>query len=279
MMTTMRTLLRDLAMGESARWHDGRFWCSDWVAGEILSVDGRGGDREVVARSTSFPFCFDWTPDGTLVATGATGLERLEGDRLVPHADLTTISPLGWNEVMVDPRGHAFVNNVNFDMSAGFDFEVGSRSGLIAVVQPDGSARQVADTIAFPNGMAITPDGATLICAESFAQRLSAWDIAPDGGLSNRRVWAENPDGCDGIALDAEGAVWCATHTGAARVREGGEVTDVVEVGQFGFSCALGGPDGRTLAIVAADWNGPENIGKGPRTGAVYAVDVDVPAP
>ena len=286
-MTELATLLTDLAMGESARWHDGRFWCSDWVAGEILSVDADGhapgdGPRppQVETRSSSFPFCFDWTPEGQLVATGASGLERLADDgTLVPHVDLTHVSPLGWNEVIVDPRGNAYVNNVNFDMSGGFDFEAGSRSGLIAVVLPDGTSRQVADTIAFPNGMAITPDGTTLIVAESFATRLTAFDIDPDGGLSGRRVWATVDDGCDGISIDAESAVWCATRTGCVRVLEGGEITDRIPMDLFGFSCALGGPRGRTLAIVAAEWNGPENIGKGPRTGKVLTVEVAVPAP
>jgi sugar lactone lactonase YvrE len=285
-MTDITTLLTDLAMGESARWHDGRFWCSDWVAGEILSVVADGDapmprTPDVVARSTSLPFCFDWTPDGTMLVTCATGLERLDEDKLVPHVDLTHISALGWNEVAVDPLGNAFVNNVNFDMSAGFDFALGSVSGLIAVVRPDGTTQQVADTIAFPNGMAITPDGSTLIVAESFASLLTAFDIAPDGTLSNRRVWAQFEGGADGISLDSEGAVWCASQNGAVRVREGGEVTDriVLEDDLFGFSCALGGPDGRTLAIVAAEWHGPENIGKGPRTGRVLTTEVQVPAP
>ena len=274
----MTTFLTDLAMGESARWHDGRFWCSDWVAGEILAagVDGR---REVVARSTSFPFCFDWLPDGTMLVTSSTGLERLdESGSLVPYVDMTTLAP-GWNEVIVDPRGNAYVNSPNFDMSHGFDFEVGSKSGIVAVVPPDGELRLEADAVAFPNGMAVTPDCSTLIVAESFASRLGAWDIEPDGGLSNRRVWAQLENGADGICIDAEGAVWCATQRGCERVREGGEVLQSIPFDLFGFSCALGGPEGRTLFIVAAEWKGYENIGKGPRTGVVYTIDVEVPAP
>ena len=284
------TLLSGLAMGESARWHDGRFWCSDWVAGEILATEVAGpaaGRPEVVARSTSFPFCFDWAPDGTMLVTGGPGLERLEpaapgaagAGTLVPHADLTDLGPEVWNEVIVDARGNAYVNAPNFDMSGGFDFEVGSRSGVVALVTPDGEARTVATEVAFPNGMAITPDGSTLIVAESFASRLGAWDIDADGALSNRRVWAQLEHGVDGIAIDAEGAVWCATQTGCDRVREGGELADRIAFDLFGFSCALGGPDGRTLFMVAAEWSGPENIGKGPRTGVVYTAEVDVPAP
>jgi sugar lactone lactonase YvrE len=277
-MTEISTFLDGLAMGESARWYDGRFWCSDWVAGEILAV-GAGGDRTVIARSTSFPFCFDWLEDGTMLVTSDAGLQRLAADgSLVPHADLTEHGRHGWNEVVVDPRGNAYVNSPNFDMSGGFDFEVGSRSGIICLVTPEGDSRLVADGVAFPNGMAVTPDGSTLIVAESFAPRLSAWDIEADGSLANRRVWAEVGDGVDGICLDAEGAIWFASPTGCVRVREGGEVAQRVPFDLFGFSCALGGPEGRTLFMVAAEWKGFENIGKGPRTGVVYAVQVDVPA-
>ena len=281
--TGITTFLTDIAMGESARWHDGRFWFSDWVAGEVLVAD-LDGTVEVVARSTSFPFCFDWLPDGSMVVTGETGLERVECQdpgatgSLVPYVDMTALIDHGWNEVVVVPDGNAYVNSPNFDMSQGFDFEVGSRSGVIALVTPDGDARLVADGVAFPNGMAVTPDGSTLIVAESFAYRLGAWDIGPDGGLSNRRVWAAVEEGVDGICIDAEGAVWCATPRGCVRVREGGEVTRRIPLDLFGFSCALGGPEGRTLFMVANEWNGFENIGKGPRTGHVYTVEVEVPA-
>ena len=179
--------------------------------------------------------------------------------------------------ILVDRRGNAYVNAPNFDMSQGFDFELGSKTGVIALVTSDGEARIVADEVAFPNGMAVTADGSTLIVGESFASRLGAWDIEPDGGLSNRRVWAWLEHGVDGISIDAEGAVWCATQKGCARVREGGEVLQTIPHDRFGFSCALGGPDGRTLYMVAAEWNGPEHIGEGPRTGVVYAARVDVP--
>jgi sugar lactone lactonase YvrE len=255
------------------------------VAGEILAID-LDGTVEVVSRSTSFPFCFDWLSNGTMLVTSSTGLERLEPSEpggvagsLVPYADLTSLIPGGWNEVLVDPRGNAFVNSPNFDMSHGFDFDVGSRSGVIAVVTRDGDARLVAEGVAFPNGMAVTPDGSTLIVAESFASRLGAWHIEPDGSLSDRRVWAPVENGADGICIDAEGAVWCATQTGCVRVREGGDVTHSIPFDLMGFSCALGGPNGRTLFMVANEWHGYENIGKGPRTGRVYTATVSVPAP
>ena len=285
-MTTITTLVDGLAMGESARWHDGRFWCSDWVAGEILAmaVDGPdAGEPEVVTRSTSFPFCFDWTADGTMLVTGRNGLERLGPDgALVAHADLAHFSDYGWNEVAVHPSGVAYVNGINFDMMGtdGMNFELGSKAGLIAVVAPDGDRRIVADTVAFPNGMAITPDGATLLVAESFASRVSAFDIDidDDANLVNRRVWAEIEGGADGVSLDAEGALWCAAQGGAIRVAQGGRILQRVELDRPAFSVALGGPDGTTLFMVANEWNGPENIGKGPRTGVVYVTGVEVPA-
>ena len=279
----VHTLLSGLAMGESARWHDDRFWCSDWVAGEILACD-LDGNVEVVARSTSFPFCFDWTADGTMLVTGATGLESFRPGRqgepgsLVPAFDMTSLIDGEWNEIVTLPNGLAYVNAPNFDMSEGFDLEVGSKSGVIAVVTPGGDARLAADGVAFPNGMAVTADASTLIVGESFTLQLGAWEIESDGSLSNRRVWATLPDGVDGICIDAEGAVWCANQHGCVRVREGGEITDTIPIDLFGFSCALGGPDGRTLFIVANEWHGYENIGKGPRTGHVYTVEVDVPA-
>jgi len=283
-MTAITTLTDGLAMGESARWHDGRFWCSDWVAGEILTMAVNGPDAgkpTVVTRSTSLPFCFDWTADGTMLVTGHDGLERLGPDgTLVAHADLSHLSDYGWNEVAVHPSGVAYVNGINFDMMGadGMNFELGSERGLIACVTPDCDGRIVADTVAFPNGMAITPDGATLLVAESFASRVSAFDVDDDGSLVNRRVWAEIDGGADGVSLDAEGALWCAAQGGAVRVAQGGEILQRIELDRPAFSVALGGPQGTTLFMVANEWNGPENIGKGPRTGVVYLSEVEVPA-
>jgi sugar lactone lactonase YvrE len=284
-MADVTVLTEGLAMGESARWHDGRFWCSDWVAGEVLaiSVDGAdAGKRVVVTRSTSFPFCFDWTSDDTMLVTGRSGLERLDADgSLRPDADLSHFSDYGWNEVAVHhPTGAAYVNGINFDMMGadGMDFELGSKSGLIAVVTPDGGRRIVADTVAFPNGMAITADGSTLLVAESFAGRVSAFDIDDDHSLRNRRVWAEIEGGADGVSLDAEGALWCAAQGGAVRLAADGTIIQRIELDRPAFSVALGGPNGTTLFMVANEWNGPEQIGKGPRTGIVYLTEVDVPA-
>ena len=276
-MGELTTLWTGLAMGESARWHAGRFWCSDWAAGELLAATPDGG-REVVTRSSSLPFCFDWTADGTMLVTSSTGLERLEGDHLVPHVDLSHLSSFGWNEPVVHPSGSVYVNDINFDMMGadGMDFEKGSVAGLVAVVTPDGDSRVVATEVAFPNGMAVTADGSTLLVAESFASRIGAWDVEPDGTLSNRRTWAADVP-ADGISLDAEGALWVASQNGAWRVREGGEVTDRIPTDRPVFSCALGGDDGRTLFLVCNEWTGVQGVGEG-RTGVVYTTRVDTPA-
>ena len=274
-----RTLLTDIAFGESPRWHDGRLWFSDWGAEELIAVD-LDGRREVVLGVASFPFCIDWLPDGRLLIVNARRglLQRREPDgSLVTHADLKPIDrrPPD-NEIVVDRRGNAYVNGGGFDFGAGEEFA----PGIVALVTPDGAARRVADGIAFPNGMAITPDDSTLIVAESYAGRLTAFDIAPDGGLTGRRVWADLGDAApDGICIDAEGAVWYADvpRRRCVRVREGGEILQTIELDRGCFACMLGGPDGRTLFLVTREWHGPEAMGDGSRTGRILAVDVPAP--
>jgi sugar lactone lactonase YvrE len=197
-------------------------------------------------------------------------LRRTADGSLVPYADLAAVAH-GWNEIAADGRGRVYVNGGGFDLMAGEDF----RPGVIALVTADGGARRVADGIAFPNGMLVTPDDSTLIIAESYANRLTAFDIDDDGGLSHRRVWADLGDGCpDGICLDEEGAVWYADvpNRRCVRVREGGEVLAAVELDRGCFACALGGPDGRTLFLVATEWGGIEQATGGPRTGQLLTV-------
>jgi sugar lactone lactonase YvrE len=209
-------------------------------------------------------------------AAGEAALIRRDPRGVVSTvADLGAIST-GWNEIVTDARGHTFLDAVGFDMMAG----EAPRPGVIAVVTPDGTARAVAGDVQFPNGMAVTADGSTLIVAESYGRRLTAFDIAADGGLSGRRTWADLGDGApDGICVDAEGAVWYADvpNRCCARVAEGGAVLDVVEVDRGCFACMLGGADGRTLFIVAAQWSGPEGMFTGPPTGQVLAVPAPTP--
>ena len=271
-----RILMTGLKLGESPRWHDGRLWFSDWGAQEIIAMDA-DGNSEVMLNVASFPFCIDWLPDGRLLVVSASqhALLRREPDgSLVTHADLAGLSERPWNDIVVDGRGNAYVNNI------GFDFPDGAVvPGFVAVVTPDGVARPVADGVEFPNGMAVTPDNSTLIVAESYGHRLTAFDIGADGGLSNRRVWADLGDGTpDGICIDAEGAVWYADvpHRRCVRVREGGDVLQTVELDRGCFACMLGGPDRSTLFIVAAEWPAAADPG-GPRTGQVVAVEAPAP--
>lgn len=268
----LQTLLKDIAFGESPRWHDGRLWFADWLAHEIIAVDTEG-KSEVVIRVpfSSFPFSIDWLPDGRLLIVSSSDrplLRREPDGTLVSHADLSSLSATGWNEIVVDGRANVYINAGNFNPLAGEKFV----PGIIAVIAPDGSVRQVADDIAFPNGMAVTSDNLTLIIAESYGKKLTAFDIAADGGLSNRRVWADLGDGVpDGICLDAEGAVWYADvpNKRCVRVREGGEVLQTINLDRGCFACALGGADRKTLFMVAREWNGMGNIASEERTGQV----------
>src|SRR5258707_153159 len=180
----LQTLMTGLVMGESPRWHDDRLWFSDWGAQEVIAVDLEGKSEVIVrVQFPSFPMCIDFLPNGCLlIVSGRNGLLRRELDgSLVTHADLTSLSDHPWNEIVVDGRGNAYINNIGFDFPGG-EFA----TGIIALVTPDGSLRQVADGVAFPNGMVVTPDNTTLILAESYGKRLTAFDIAADGSLSNR---------------------------------------------------------------------------------------------
>jgi sugar lactone lactonase YvrE len=265
-----------IAFGESPRWHDGRLWFSDWAAQEVIALDV-DGTSEVIINVESFPFCIDFLPDGRLLVVHSAdrALLRREADgTLVTHADLQPISNFPWNEVATDSRGNAYLNNIGFDFPGG-EFA----PGLVALVTPDGEAHTVAEGLAFPNGMVVTPDDATLIVAESYGNCLTAFDIGDDGALSNRRVWAAlGEDNPDGICIDAEGAVWYADvgHQHCVRVAEGGEVLQTIGLDRGGFACALGGDDLRRLFIVATRWD-PANIGSGERTGQVLVVEVAVP--
>lgn len=269
-----RVLLSGLAYVESARWHDDRLWFAHWGTGEIVAVDLDGVSEVVGSGPAGLGWSIGWLPDGRLLVTGE-GLMRREPDgSMVQHADLSALSG-DWNEIVVDGRGNIYVNG-----RCEFDPGEGDPPGIIALVTPDGSVRQVAEAIAFPNGMIVTPDNSTLIVAESFAGRLTAFDIAADGFLSNRRVWAEGI-GPDGICLDAEGAVWAQLFTGnaCARIREGGQVLETIALDRSPFACMLGGPDGRTLFILAAEWRGIENVDEAlaDRTGQVLAVRAPAP--
>jgi sugar lactone lactonase YvrE len=271
-----RIVMEGVAFPESPRWHEGRLWFSDWVAHQVIALDPEGGS-EVMAEIDAFPFSIDWLPDGRLLITGGRRVLRLEPDgSVVTHADLSGLTEFGWNEIVVDGRGNAYVNGAGFDLMGGGEFA----PGIVALLRPDGSAQVVAEGIAFPNGMAISHDGSTLVVADSYANELIGFQIDSDGALSGRRTWADlGHDNPDGICLDAEGAAWYADvpHGHCVRVAEGGEVLQAVEVDRGCFACMLGGADGRTLFIAAQEWNGPEGIFKEPRTGQVLAIEAPAP--
>jgi sugar lactone lactonase YvrE len=274
----------DLVIGESARWHEGRLWLSNWGAAELLRFDQEGRRELVTKVPTTIPFSIDWLPSGQLLITAGPEqrLLRQEPDgSLVDHADLTGL-PGGLNEIVVDGRGTIYVNG-----GADFYPDEGVAPGFIAAITADGTVRQVADNIAFPNGMCVTEDNSALIIAESFAARLTAFDITEDGGLDNRRTFADVL--ADGICMDAEGAVWTPSWLDnepcCIRVAEGGEVLDRIRLDQSGFACALGGPEGRTLFMLTADWHMAEDfmdnlhrLTTGPRTGHVLTTTVSVPS-
>jgi sugar lactone lactonase YvrE len=276
-MTETRTLVTGLGVGESPRWHEGRLWFSNWGVREIVAVD-LDGNLEVIAPGPKIAgYCLDWLPDGRLLVTGERELLRQEADgSLVTHADLSAL-PVGPNEVVVDGRGNIYLNCIGFAFG-----QEEFRPGAIGLVTPDGSVRTVAEDIHFPNGMVVTPDNSTLIVAESWTQRLTAFDIGTDGGLSNRRVWAAI--GGDGICLDADGAIWAQTNDegkpACVRVREGGEVLDRIDLDRACFAAALGGPDGRTLFMMVAVFPGVDRLGElfTSRTGQVLTALAPAPA-
>ena len=274
-MSEPRVILSGLAYVESPRWHEGRLWFAHWGTDEVVAVD-LDGNSEVVAHGPGgLGWSIDWLADGRLLTTGP-GLLRHEPDgSAASHADLSDLAG-DWNELVVDGRGNAYVNGGMFGPAEG------GPSGVVALVTLDGGVRRVSEGLAFPNGMAVTPDNRTLIVAESWAEGLTAYDIAGDGTLSARRVWAATPgDHPDGICLDADRAVWYADvgNRHCVRVREGGEVLATIPLDRGAFACMLGGPDGRTLFILAAEWRGFEHADEAiaDRTGHVLIADAVAP--
>jgi sugar lactone lactonase YvrE len=282
--TNMEThvLLDGLIMVESPRWHDGRLWFPHWGTTEIIAVDLEGNARVMASKPSGLGHSIGWLPDGRLLVTGDR-LTRHEPDGSVAvHADLDLISKHGWSEMTIDGRGNIYANSIGFDfaeMTERVKSPSRSPAGVIALVKPDGSARKVADGIAFPNGMVITPDNRTLIVSESFTGKLLAFDIAADGGLAGRRVWAQGiwPDG---ICLDADGAIWTSTwNNECVRVAEGGEILDRIQLDRPCFATMLGGPDRCTLFMMANKFLGPDKFDEmlAMRSGQVVVAQVRTP--
>jgi sugar lactone lactonase YvrE len=282
------------AFYECPRWHDGRWWSSDFYADEVVSVDESGNAR-VEAHVPGHPGGLGWLPDGRLLVVSMEGravLRREPDGTLVQHADVAPFCGGKANDMLVLEDGTAYVGNFGFDLDGGAD----PATTTLAVITPDGEASAAADDLAFPNGMALADAGRTLVVGETFAARHTAFTVGPRGELGDRRVWAQvapavpfaplaemvpavdyAPDGC---AIDAEGRLWVADslHGRVVRVAEGGEILAELRVpaGLLTFACALGGADGRTLLVTVAPDFSPE-ARSAARESRLLTARVDVP--
>lgn len=273
---TMR--LDGLVFPECLRWHDGRLWFSDMHDRKVWAMT-EAGEAELIVETADMPAGLGWRPDGRLLLVSMVDrkLLRLDPEGLTEVADLSALAPFHCNDMVVDQTGRAYVGNFGFDIDAGADLT----STTLVCVEPDGDAWVVVEQLLFPNGSVITDDGHTLVVAESFGQRLSAYTIQSDGSLTDARVWADlRPNVPDGICVDAEGAIWVADpiNNGVMRVVEGAGPVGWIPTGRGAYSCVLGGADGRTLFVTTADSSNPVRTIQ-QRGGRIEAVGVDVPGP
>lgn len=271
--------VKGLAFPESPRWHDGALWFSDFYERRVSRVTP-DGQVEPVVDVPGQPSGLGWLPDGRLLVVSMNDrrLLRLDGRSLVEVADLSGLAPAPCNDMLVDARGRAYIGNFGFDLQARAPF---APTALI-MVTPDGAARVVAQEMHFPNGAVLTPDGRTLIVGESYGQRLTAFDVAADGTLANRRIWAQlhgKGVGPDGICLDSEGAVWLASPVSreVLRVREGGEVTHRIPTQAQAVACMLGGEERRTLFVLTGRVLVTPEQSLAERSGMILTTRVDVP--
>jgi len=272
----IETVVDGLAFAEAPRWHDDMLWFSDFYTRKVTRLR-LGGEPETVCEVAGQPSGLGWLPDGRMLVVSMNDrrLLRLDNDGLNTVADLSGILPHPCNDMVVDRRGRAYIGNFGFDMLA----RAAVQPTALMMIDTDGSIHQVADDLLFPNGCVITPDNATLIVAETFGKRLTAFDVAADGTLGRRRVWATLGDASpDGICLDAEGAIWVASPPTSAflRVREGGEILDRITVPDQAIACTLGGLDGRTLFMVTGRV-AKEQRALAERSGRIQAMRVQVP--
>lgn len=278
---------------EGPRWRDGSWWASDFYRHRVSRYSAEGTETLVVEVEAQ-PSGLGWLPDGSLVISSMKDRKvlRFADGELSTLADLSDYCGGHLNDLVVDEAGHVFVGDFGFDLMGGGD----ARTASLKRVDPDGTVTVVADGLHFPNGSVITPDGATLIVGETLGNRYTAWDLAPDGSLANRRVWAQlGPDvtggsteevlgqlviAPDGCSLDADGHIWAADAVGsrAVRLAPGGEVVDEVPApeGLGVFACALGGDDGRTLLLCAAP-DFLEHNRSVAQEAVLLATEVDIP--
>ncbi len=273
----MKVLVDGLRFPEGPRWHEGRLFFSDFYTHTVHSLTD-DGELSMVATVPGQPSGLGWLPDGRLLIVSMTDrkLLRQEADGvLAEHADLGAIATFHCNDMVVDAAGNAYVGNFGFDTHGD---PVEPMQANLAVVRPDGTASIAAPDLDFPNGTVITPEGSTLIIAESRARRLTAFDRAEDGTLSNRRVWADLGEHVpDGICLDAEGAIWVADPRGncVIRVQQGGTILRTETLDRGAFACMLGGEHGNRLYVCSATGSGPHAEAR--RDGRIEFIDVDVP--
>ena len=276
---SLRTIFRGPGFPEAPRWRDGALWFVNYFSKQVLTSDLEGA-FSVVTRVEGTPGGLGWLPDGTPLVVSQRDLKLLKigpDGALSEYADLSAHAIGAANELFVDPRGHAFVGHHGFDFFGGGE----PRPSSLLRVDGDGSVTVAADDLVFPNGCALLPDGKTLVVAESFANRLTAFDLAADGTLSRRREWAHlglhTPDG---ICVDAEGAIWAGSPmtTAFVRVREGGEILQEIrtEAGRWGVACSFVGVGLETLCCVTAATT-PEDMREGRSEAFVELADVAVP--
>ncbi len=274
-MTEPRVLMDGLRFPEGPRWHEDRFWFSDMHSRRVIAVD-LAGNAETIVEVPDDPSGLGWLPDGRLLIVSMENrrLLRLDPEGLTEVADLSALASFHCNDMVVDAKGRAYVGNFGFDLHR----QAKPTSANLILVHPDGRTEVAADEMRFPNGTVITPDGKTMIVGETFGGCLTAFDIAEDGTLHNRRLWAALEGAVpDGICLDESGAIWVASPVGEGgvlRVLEGGEVTDRIAVEHEAFACMLGGPDRRTLFICTAPDSDPAKTGD--CGGRIEIVDVEV---
>jgi sugar lactone lactonase YvrE len=288
----LRLVAEGFSYLECPRWHDGRLWLSDFYTQRVVTVDDEGRS-EMVLEVPQQPSGLGWLPDGRLLVVSMRDRKVLRQEasgELVEHADLSALATGHLNDMVVDSQGRAYVGNFGFDLMAG----AAVAGAALLRVDPDGQAAVAAEDLLFPNGSAVLPDG-TLVVAETFGRRISAFDVADDGTLENRRTWASfgppadgpeiadfvagGPGAPDGLCADEEGAIWLADALGARvlRVRESGEVLDEISTGGPGvFACMLGGEDRRTLYLCVAP-SFAEHERRDTRDAQLLSCRVDVP--